>query len=61
MWQITIRMVPKTKVKMKTFLTALSSVLYLMVYFTPYVLYGKHKCGVGMKTGHENLIIMPKA
>ena len=19
-----------------------------------------HKCGVGMKTGHENLIIMPK-
>jgi hypothetical protein len=33
---------PKTKVKMKTFLTALSSVLYLMVYFTPYVLYGKH-------------------
>jgi hypothetical protein len=20
-----------------------------------------HKCGVGMKTGHENLIIMPKA
>jgi hypothetical protein len=33
---------PKTKVKMKTFLTALSSVLYLMVYFPPYVLYGKH-------------------
>ena len=33
---------PKTKLKMKKFLTALSSVLYLMVYFTPYVLYGKH-------------------
>ena len=33
---------PKTKVKMKTFLTALSSVLYSMVYFPPYVLCGKH-------------------
>ncbi len=33
---------PKTKVKMKTFLKALSSVLYEMVYFPPHVLYGKH-------------------
>ena len=32
---------PKTKVKMKKFLTALSSVLYFMFYFPPYVLYGK--------------------
>ena len=30
---------PKTKLKMKKFLTALSSVLYFMVYFPPYVLY----------------------
>ena len=32
---------PKTKLKMKKFLTALSSVLYFMFYFPPYVLYGK--------------------
>ena len=34
---------PKTKlkIKMKKFLTALSSVLYFMFYFPPYVLYGK--------------------
>ena len=30
---------PKTKLKMKKFLTALSSVLYFMFYFPPYVLY----------------------
>jgi hypothetical protein len=33
--QITIRLVPKQKGKMKTFLSALSSVLYIMVSVPP--------------------------
>jgi hypothetical protein len=45
---------PKTKVKMKTFLTALSSVLYFMFYFPPYVLYGKPSVHIEKWTDHHN-------
>ena len=42
---------PKTKLKMKKFLTALSSVLYFMFYFPPYVLYGKPSVHIEKWTG----------
>ena len=49
---------PKTKLKMKKFLTALSSVLYFMFYFPPYVLYGKRvvhfEKWTGALAGHES-------
>ena len=52
---------PKTKLKMKKFLTALSSVLYFMFYFPPYVLYGKRVVHFEKWTGggKSTLITVP--
>ena len=47
---------PKTKLKMKKFLTALSSVLYFMFYFPPYVLYGKRVVHFEKWTGADDRV-----
>ncbi len=51
---------PKTKLKMKKFLTALSSVLYFMFYFPPYVLYGKRVVHFEKWTGGGKSTLVPK-
>ena len=50
---------PKTKLKMKKFLTALSSVLYFMFYFPPYVLYGKRVVQIEKWTGGGKSTLLP--